>query len=162
MALYSETKRRAVISNAVAAVTARVRGKTAVRLGSGATAQTLDLVAGGWCNRFVRQCFETALGIGAFSWYFGAGRACETLEKLEPYRVPLKDRRPGDILGFATPKAGDSEHIAIYLGREYDPAKELVAENTSAVRGDPRLPGTKVTAYSALRSRVTGCYRLFV
>jgi len=157
MALYDEGKRRAVIKVATEAVKARAAGKTSVKLGSGAAAQVFDLTTGGFCNRFIRQVFEVAIGLPAFTWYFGARKACETLKKLEPYRVPLKDRRPGDILGFA----GDPGHIALYMGNEYDDDKDLIAENTSATRGFPRPPGTKVTAYDAVRRRVTGCYRLF-
>ena len=158
MALYSEAQRQAVLRRAAEAVLARVAGRTAVWVGGySPTAQKLDLIAGGWCNRFVRQCFETALGRRPFSWYFGAARACLTLRKLEKYRVPLAQRQPGDILGFP----GNPGHICIYLGRTFDAKKELIAENTSATRGWPRAPGTKVTAYKTLAGRVTGCYRLF-
>jgi len=138
----------------MAAVRARLNGHRKLTVGG----QSFVLDETGYCNRFIRQCFETALGLSPFSWRFGAARACETLDKLEPYRVPLKSRRPGDILGFA----GDPGHICLYLGREFDAAKELVAENTSSgKRGYPQAAGTKVTSYSTLRARVTGCYRLF-
>lgn len=154
MALYGKQQRQLVIRRAIMAVEARTRGLTRIKAGG----QELLLDVGGYCNRFVRQCFETALGMPAFSWRFGAARACETLKKLEPYRIALKDRQPGDILGFA----GDPGHICIYLGRAFDPAKELVAENTSSgSRGWPQAPGTKVTSYASLRKRITGCYRLF-
>lgn len=154
MALYSDNQRIAVLNRAQQAVTNRTKGLSRFKAGG----QEFTLDVGGYCNRFVRQCFETALMLPAFSWRFGAARACETLEKLEPYRVPLKSRQPGDILGFA----GNPGHICIYLGREFDAAKELVAENTSSgSRGWPQAPGTKVTSYESLRKRVTGCYRLF-
>lgn len=157
MALYNDQQRQKVISIACAAVASRASGKSKIASSNGKSRQEFDLDTGGYCNRFVRQCFETALGIAPFKWRFGAARACLTLEKLRPYKIHLKDRQPGDILGFA----GDPGHIAIYLGREFDQAKELVAENTSATRGWPRKPGTKVTSYDSLRKRVTGCYRLF-
>ena len=154
MALYSRQQRQQVIRRAIAAVEARTRGCDRIKAGG----HEFLLDVGGYCNRFVRQCFESALGLDPFSWRFGAARACETLAKLEPYRVPLKSRRPGDILGFA----GDPGHICIYLGREFDAAKELVAENTiSGSRGWPQAPGTKVTSYKTIAGRVTGCYRLF-
>lgn len=155
MALYSDKVRKAVVQLAGAAVGTRAASKSTFRLNK--QAQVFDLDTGGYCNRFIRQLFETVLSLPAFKWRFGAERACLTLEKLKPYEVPLKDRQPGDILGFA----GNPGHIVLYLGREYDPRKELVAENTSATRGFPRLPGTKVTSYKTLAGRVTGCYRLF-
>jgi hypothetical protein len=158
MSKYSEQQRRKVIARAIEAVQARIKGSTEVSLGEGYARQTLILSEGGYCNRFVRQVFETTLGLKPFAWRFGALRACLTLAKLEPYRIPLKDRRPGDILGFP----GDPGHICLYLGRDADPAKELVAENTSSARrGYPLAAGTKLTRYSTLRNRVIGCYRLF-
>lgn len=157
MALYTDAHRKAVIARAKQAVQARASGKTAVTLGAGNAKQTFDLDTGGYCNRFVRQVFETSLGLKPFSWYFGAGKANETLRKLSAYKVPLSQRQPGDILGFP----GNPGHIAIYLGREYQADKELIAENTSATRGFPRPPGTKVTSYAAVKARVSGCYRLF-
>jgi len=157
MALYTDAHRKAVIARAREAVQARAAGKTAVMLGAGNSRQTFDLNTGGYCNRFVRQCFETALGLKPFSWYFGAAKAKDTLRKLSAYKVPLADRQPGDILGFP----GNPGHIAIYLGKEYQADKELIAENTSATRGFPRPPGTKVTSYAAVKARISGCYRLF-
>ncbi|MEI6503313.1 MAG: hypothetical protein WCP21_20060 [Armatimonadota bacterium] len=137
MPLYTEKQRKAVLARAGEAVQARIGGATEVTLGTGAAKQTFDLDAGGYCNRFVRQVFETSLGLSPFTWYFGAAKACQTLAKLKPYEVPLKDRQPGDILGFA----GDPGHICLYLGTDFDPSKELVAENTSARRGFPAAPG---------------------
>lgn len=158
MSLYTEAQRKKVVARAIEAVQARLGGATSVSLGTGKARQTFDLDTGGYCNRFMRQVFETALGLPPFGWYFGASKACQTLKKLKPYQVPLGDRRPGDILGFA----GDRGHICIYLGREFDPNKELVAENTSSgSRGYPTAPGTKVTRFDTLKPRVTGCCRLF-
>ena len=170
MSLYTANQKKAVIARACEAVTARVNkggpevaGET---FGTGKTAQTFNLSAGGWCNRFVRQVFETALGIAPFDWHFGALKAYQTLAKLKPYKVPIKDRQSGDILGCPTPKVGDSEHIAIYLGKgnPYDPAKELVAENTiSDERGFPRAAGTKVSSWAdfAAQHGTVTAYRLF-
>lgn len=157
MSRYKAEQKRAVIRRAIEAVQARIDGAESISLGSG-VAQAFSLDEGGYCNRFVRQVFETALGLRPFAWRFAAARACQTLQKLEPYRVPLKQRQPGDILGFA----GDPGHICLYLGRDADPAKELVAENTSSARrGYPQKAGTKLTRFSTLQARVTGCYRLF-
>lgn len=157
MALYTDAHRKAVIARAREAVQARASGKSAATYGMGTARQVFNFETGGYCNRFIRQVFETALGLKPFSWYFGAAKAKETLRKLSTYKVPLSQRQPGDILGFP----GDPGHIAIYLGKEYQADKELIAENTSATRGFPRPPGTKVTSYAAVKSRVDGCYRLF-
>ena len=158
MSLYTAKQKEAVVRRAIEAVQARTSGAHSVTFGGGAAKQVFSLDEGGYCNRFVRQVFETALGLGPFAWRFAASKACQTLKKLEEYRVPLAQRRPGDILGFA----GDPGHICLYLGRNADPAKELVAENTSSKsRGWPQAAGTKFTRFSALQARVTGCYRLF-
>lgn len=157
MALYTDENRKAVIARAKEVVRARATGKTAATFGMGNAKQSFDFETGGYCNRFIRQCFETALGMKPFSWYFGAAKAKDTLRKLSAYAIPLTQRQPGDILGFA----GDPGHIAIYLGKEYQADKELIAENTSATRGFPRPPGTKVTSYAAVKARISGCYRLF-
>lgn len=158
MSQYTESDRRKIIQRAVEVVQARLQGQKQAPFGSGPACQTFALDEGGYCNRFVRQVFETALGLKPFAWPFAAARAYQTLRKLEPYRVPLAQRRPGDILGFA----GDPGHICLYLGRDCDPAKELVAENTSSARrGYPSAAGTKLTSFATLKARVTGCYRLF-
>jgi len=160
MALHTEKQRKAVVARAIEAVTARVAGATAVVLGKPGSRQSFDLDEGGMCNRFVRQVFETALGLVPFSWAYRGGTAKVTNGKLEDAgrEVPIADRQPGDILDIEMAGPG---HICIYLGREYDPNKELVAENTSATRGYPLRPGTKVTRYSVLVGRVSACYRLF-
>jgi len=115
--------------------------------------QVMDLVTGGMCNRFVRQCFEVALGIPEQTWVYRAGRAVWTLDSLDAAGKGVGDAmQPGDIVGIHTGKFG---HIAIYVGAG------MVAENTSSnTRGMPRQAGTKVTPYSALAERVTGIYRL--
>lgn len=160
MALYNETQRKKVVATACEIVRARVGGASECTAGSGKTKQVCDLQAGGWCNRFVRQVFECGLAIKAFGWYFGALRACDTIKKLKPYKVPLKDRRPGDILGCP----GNPGHIALYVGNAFDPEKELVAENTSSARrGFPKAAGTKVSSFEDFVAQhdATWCYRLF-
>jgi hypothetical protein len=154
----TDKQRFAVAERAVEAVDARTAGATEVILGNGGTRQSFDLDEGGMCNRFVRQCVETALGLVPFTWAYRGATAKATLAKLEAAgkRVPLADRQIGDILGIEMAGPG---HIVIYLGNLFDPNKELVAENTSAHRGFPRPPGTKVTSFASLKSRITGCYR---
>ena len=152
MSLYTLKQRDAVVKRALDAVKARQKGKTTFTAGG----HKFDLETGGYCNRFVRQCFETALGMGAFSWYFGAATARLTIDKLDKFEL-LKGAKlqPGDIIGWYD-GSGVYGHIAIYVGGE----KELIAENTSAKRGDPNKPGTKVTRLANCR---TGwkAYRLF-
>jgi hypothetical protein len=156
MGLYSQAQIKKVLQRAVQAVEARLAGRTSVKLGSGGAAQVFDLETGGYCNRFVRQVFETALGLAPFAWRFGAARAYQTLAKLEPYRVDKRQRQPGDILGIP----GDPGHIAVYLGDYYGDGRELIAENTISTRGYPSRPGTKISRWSTVAGRVTGIYRL--
>lgn len=120
-------------------------------------ADRLNLVEGGMCNRFVRQCFEVALGLDEQTWPYRAGRAIWTIDSLEAAGLGIKERnaadlKPGDIVGI---RGGTFGHIAIYVG------DGLVAENTSSdTRGTPRCKGTKLTPYSDLRERVTHVFRL--
>ena len=152
MSLYTTKQRDAVVKRAVQAVSARQKGKQAFTAGG----QTFNLEKGGYCNRFIRQSVETALGLGAFKWYFGDATARKTLDKLAPYVLPKGAKlQAGDIIGWYD-GCGVYGHIALYIGGE----KKLIAENTSAKRGDPQPPGTKVTRLANTR---TGwkAYRLF-
>ena len=72
---YTRQRVGQVILNATAAVQARLRGETHIRLGAGRTAQTLDLEERGYCARFVRVCYETGMGFGPFSWRYRATTA---------------------------------------------------------------------------------------
>ena len=119
--------------------------------------QVLDLVTGGMCNRFVRQCYEVALGIPEQTWLYRAGRAVWTLDSLRSAGKAVDvdgvgDLQPGDIVGL---RGGVYGHIAIYVG------DGLIAENTSSnTRGTPRQAGTKLTPYADIAGRVTEVYRL--
>ena len=153
MSLYTTKQRYAVVKRAGDAVRQRQRGKTSWTIGR----QKFDLETGGYCNRFVRQVFETSLGMGAFGWYFGDATARDTLDKLNAFEIEkgFVKLQPGDIIRWYD-GSGPYGHIAIYIGGE----KKLIAENTSATRGDPNKPGTKVTRLENCR---TGwrAYRLF-
>jgi hypothetical protein len=153
MSLYRPAEIAKVVAVATAAVTDRQRGfKTMLRAGV-----QFDLEKGGYCNRFIRQCFEVGLGLAPFDWHFGAASAKETLAKLEPYRIAgatLGQLKPGDIVGWYE-GSGPYGHIALFVGGE----KGLIAENTSATRGDPKNPGTKVTRLCNVRKGWTA-YRL--
>jgi hypothetical protein len=114
-----------------------------------------DLITGGWCGRFVRQCYAAAQRIHDPGWdEFGfpwlrryAAQACQALEEMG-YRT---DRpQPGDIIGMS-PGGRLPGHIGIYLGSE-------IAENTSStVRG----PGTVLSPISAVGSIITGYYAVY-
>ena len=152
MSLYTDKQKQAVVKRALQAVSARQKGKQAFIAGG----QTFDLEKGGYCNRFIRQSVETALGLKPFKWYFGDATARKTLDKLAPYVLPKGAKlQAGDIIGWYD-GSGPYGHIALYIGTE----KKLIAENTSAKRGDPKPPGTKVTRLVNTR---TGwkAYRLF-
>ena len=157
MALYGDDIRKLVVQRAMMAVEARQAGKHSYKVGG----QVFDLDKGGYCNRFIRQCFETTLGLAAFDWRFGAANARETLDKLEPYRIEAKASKlqPGDIIGWYD-GSGPYGHIALYVGDYYGDGRKLVAENTSAKRGFPNAPGTKITQLRNMRSGWTA-YRLF-
>lgn len=146
--------RQAVVRHALAAARAHQRGETSTRIGT----QTFNLAAGGMCARFVRQCYETALGIAPFGWKFAAPSARDMATKLRYAGLLIQtgDRHPGDVVQIGEGYPG---HIAIYVG-DID-GVESIAENTSdATRGNPRVQGTKLTPWSAVASRVTGVFRL--
>ena len=160
MALYGDKIRQAVVKRAMSAVQARQAGKHSYKVGG----QVFDLDKGGYCNRFVRQCFETVLGLKAFDWRFGAAKARDTLDKLDLANCAVIDAKastlqPGDIIGWYD-GSGAYGHIAIYVGDYYGDGRKLVAENTSAKRGDPNAPGTKITQLRNMRAGWSA-YRLF-
>lgn len=161
MSVYSKAQMQKVLAVAVKAVEARQAGKKSIVLGNIKSGNYrisvhFDLDAAGWCNRFIRQAAEVGLGLPPFSWRFGAATAHLTMEKLAPYQVTGKPQR-GDIIGFS----GDPGHIVLVLGDWYGDGRFLVAENTSATRGDPSAPGTKVTALRNLRTQGRSVYRLW-
>lgn len=144
--------------NAAKAHSAGARTYTAHQHADGTgVSQVLDLVTGGMCNRFVRQCYEVALGIPEQTWLYRAGRAVWTLDSLRSAGKAVDvdgvgDLQPGDIVGL---RGGVYGHIAIYVG------DGLIAENTSSnTRGTPRQAGTKLTPYADIAGRVTEVYRL--
>jgi cell wall-associated NlpC family hydrolase len=137
----------------MSAVQARASGKHTYTVGG----QTFNLDQGGYCNRFIRQVFETVLGLKPFEWRFGAAWANLTLDKLEPYRVS-GNLQPGDIIGWQ--KRDGYGHIALFVGDYYGDGRRLVAENTSAKRGSPVEPGTKITQLKNMKAGWKA-YRLF-
>ena len=161
LSLYNEQQRQAVVARAIEAVQARIVGHNTVTLGDGNAAQIFDLVIGGCCERFVRQVFETALGLPPFSWWDDSQTAHDGLTKLAArgYEIAAdaNNLQAGDILGFA----GDPGHILIYLHTAFDASKNLCAENTSGVRGYPSAPGTKVTALADVLAAHGGEFRAF-
>lgn len=164
MAIYTTKQRNAVVKRAIQAVEARQNGKTTFTAG-GQTFKLGPVYNGkkviGYCNRFIRQCFETALGFAAFQWRYGATTARGTLDKLEAFKIDgaAIKLQPGDILGWYE-GSGVYGHIALYLGDIYGDGRKLVAENTSARRGSPIEPGTKIIQLKSCRSGWQA-YRLF-
>lgn len=164
MAIYTTKQRDAVVKRAIQAVEARQNGKATLTAGGQVFKLGPVYVDGkliGYCNRFIRQCFETALGFAPFQWRYGAAMATQTLDKLAPHRID-KSKVPlqaGDIIGWYE-GSGPYGHIAIYLGDAYGDGRKLIAENTSAKRGDPKPPGTKITRLANCRPGWQ-VYRLF-
>lgn len=145
-----------ILEVALAAVNARKSGRSAVTLGSGQSAQTFDLDAGGYCARFVRQCVEVALGLKPFTWAGCApdARGMEKNLKKIAQKVPVEKREPGDIVCM-NETSGKYGHIGLCV----DPG--TIAENTSSgKRGSPRPAGTKLTSWTIIASSVSGVYRL--
>ena len=156
--LYTAKQRQKVIARALEAVEARIAGRSMFTVQQ----QTFFLNKGGLCDRFIRQVFETALGLPATTWEFAAPSATSTLNHLRRrgYEVSMDDLQAGDIVGHT---GGQYGHIVLYLGEPYGDGRRLVAENTSATRGFPEKPGTKITRLAvvlALGYRYRA-YRLF-
>lgn len=161
MALYTTKQRDAIVKRAMAAVEARIAGKTTYRAGG----QTFNLEERGYCGRFVRQCFETALGFGAFEWRFGAETARKMGSKMGYSGFLLADGatlQPGDVLVWDDQDDGRYGHIVLYVGDYYGDGRKLVAENTSGRRGYPLKPGTKISRLSAVHGgKGYDAYRMF-
>lgn len=161
---YTSTVMRRIVEYALeAGQAAQADPSGSITLGEGATRQTLYFTPGALCLRFVRQVYETALGIGPKKWSWATLRAKWTLEKLRaagyqvPPRAPLME---GDIVGH---RRGEYGHIGIVV--QTDPrgvgTPVLVAENTSSTtRGNPRRAGTKLTQWRDFAAGGVEAYRL--
>lgn len=153
-----------IFKYAMEAVRASQAGKSSYKPTGTATPQTFNLVEGGYCLRFVRQVFETALNLAPKSWKYSYAKAKDALramykdgKQVGDKTTDTDDLKVGDIIGITT---GTYGHIAIYMGKINGIA--MVAENTSsASRGKPLRAGTKLTPYAQLKSRVTGIHRLY-
>lgn len=132
---------------AAEAVAARKAGKRSVTI----SGITFDLETGGYCARFVRQCHEAALGRGEWTWGYNAPTAYDMERRLQANAAIVGTPAIGDIVGLST-SCRPPGHIAIYAGDGH------IYENTSAVRGDPRAPGTKRSPLDL--ARVTHYYRV--
>lgn len=128
-------------------VAARVAGKKSHRIGR----VTFDLTEHSYCNRFVREVHEAALGLGEQEWPYRANYAIQTDYKLRragfEVAAPALSREVADVVCFNRGKAESAlpGHIGIYLG------DGLVAENTvSSRRGTPRAQGTKISTLAEI------------
>jgi len=148
---YTAAQKSKVMARAMEAVEARIEGHSLFLAGKPPQDFLLDV--GGMCNRFIRQTFETALGLKPQTWVFRGATATETLGKLAAagYEVDMDTLQPGDILGH-TRGVG---HIVLYVGQWYGPkdGRLLVAENTSAKGGCPEAPGTKINRLQTVLAR---------
>ena len=97
-----------------------------------------DLLTGGRCQEFVRECFESALGWPARSWAYAAPSAKVALQRMtrDGFRVTGPPRK-GDVIGHCS---GTYGHIAIVVD-----AKTCAENTSSARRGNPMRAGTKLT-----------------
>jgi len=111
-----------------------------------------DLVTGGYCARFVRQCHDAALGQGEWVWPYKSPTAWDMEIVLRAAGLRTANPQPGDIVAINGSGVRPG-HIAIYLG------EGQIAENTSsAMHGDPLDPGAKISPISAVVGRITGYY----
>jgi hypothetical protein len=112
------------------------------RLHFAADGVTFDLTEKGFCNRFVRQVHEAALGLAAFAWPWARRYAIWTDFDMRAAELEVPNPEQADIVCFdgTAPRNATPGHIGIYLGGG------LVAENTSSGRrGKPRRAGTKIS-----------------
>lgn len=100
-----------------------------------------DLLTGGRCQEFVRECFESALGWPARSWKYAAPSAKIALHRMERDGFRVTDEpRAGDVIGHCS---GTYGHIAIVVD-----AKTCAENTSSGRRGNPKRAGTKLTPLS--------------
>jgi len=144
------------------AAEARQNGKSSVKLNG----RIFNLIEKGYCERFVRKCYEAGMDIPDMSWRYRAGDAWDGENAIKEgiahgdkglSKVSLNKSQPGDIIYFNSSGTRPG-HVAIYLGNNQ------IAENTSsASRGNPRSAGTKITSLNEgnLKNRITGIYSMF-
>jgi hypothetical protein len=118
-----------------------------------------DLNSGGYCARFVRQCYESAMGSGEFTWQFIAPTAREMEKKLAAAGLKTDSPEPGDIVCLNN-QSYYAGHIAIYAG-VINGVKSIFENTSSGKRGDPRNPGTKMSPFSAVQGELSGYYAVF-
>jgi len=107
-----------------------------------------DLLSGGYCERFVRQCHEAA----GVPFPYAADTAAHTERNLKAAGLATTNPQPGDIMCLTEGAPG---HIAIYGWLlavngsnivQSPNGVSCVLENTSSGRrGNPRRAGTKIT-----------------
>jgi hypothetical protein len=111
-----------------------------------------DLVTGGYCARFVRQCHDAALGQGEWVWPYKSPTAWDMEVVLRAAGLNTNNPQAGDIV-CVNGSGGRPGHVAIFIG------DGLIAENTSSgAHGDPLSPGTKISPLSVVADRITGYY----
>jgi hypothetical protein len=165
---YSED----VAEIAKAACAAHAAGKSVFLAGN--PSQHFDLVTGGFCGMFVRQCNEAGSGLDPGGWQFAAPSAACMEYHLRAAGKQVTVPNPGDIICIDTgvPESrlndidwqranGNFGHTAIHLGTASHPndisGSGHLAENTSSLS---RGPGTVISSYSQLAGRRLRFYRV--
>lgn len=158
MAAYTRKQLQRLLELAIQPATERAAGAKTLKIGR--VWFNLEEVA--CCARHVRELFEAMLGKGEYTWPFGAVDANHMGDELRRagYQVPDGHPiQPGDILVWTYEPWG---HVVLYLGDVYGDGRKLVAENTSARRGWPQKPGTKISRLSSVHGgKGFAAYRLF-
>ena len=145
--LLTTLQRDKAVQTAMEATAAAQRGEKTYTEGK----HVFNLTKGGMCQQFVRQCVEAGNGWAPHTWEFGDNepnaKAASRNMRAAGLELPKGTLLiTGDIL---THERGTHGHIvmvaSIWGGQTW------VAENTSsASRGQPRRPGTKITPLSAI------------
>lgn len=112
---------------------------------------TFDLLRGGRCQEFVRECVEAGNKWAPHSWEFGdnepSAKVASRNMRKAGYDLPKGALLvPGDILTHERGgrKGGGYGHIGMFVG--VVDGISTVCENTSSgSRGNPKRPGTKRT-----------------
>ncbi len=162
--MKANASKELMVQVALGACVAHEKGRTEIVIDD----TKFDLDTGAYCSRFVRQCYETVTGQGAWTCPWAGKYAIWTERNLVQAGFVTKDPVPGDIVCFndslyrryATEPWGWTVqqveehnaygHIAILL------PGGMIAENTSSPSRGPGTVRSQLTA--ALRERISGYY----
>lgn len=105
----------------------------------------------GYCAEFVREVYEAALGLPAYTWPYRGASAREVEKKLREAgkQIPADQRQPGDVVAFNRAWPSRWGHVAIYVGKDAG-GQDLVAEDVKR--------GICINAIGRRRWHISGWY----